>query len=79
MSSTLEQIQSLAEQLSADDQTHVLEIMERLVHKKSLESDLPPGTSASALLGVHFSMSYEEAESMKRAIMEDRERSIYDD
>ena len=79
MSTTLDQLQALAEQLSLEEKKRALEFIQELVNAEPSQSDLPPGTSGSSLRNVRFSMSYEEAESVKRAIMEDRERSIHDE
>lgn len=79
MSTTLERLHALVDQLPPGNQERALEVMQELVNAEPSQSDLPPGTSGSSLRNVRFSMSYEEAESMKRAIMEDRERSIHDD
>lgn len=43
MSTTLEQIHALADQLSPDDRRQVLELMEELVYKENPGSDLPLG------------------------------------
>lgn len=79
MSTTLERLHALVDQLPPGNQERALEVMQELVNAEPSQSDLPPGTSGSSLRNVRFSMSYEEAESMKRAIMEDRERSIHDE
>jgi hypothetical protein len=72
MSTTLEQLHALAEQLSPNDQKQVLEIMEELLHRKTPESDLPPGKPGSVLL--RFSLPPEDVDAMERAIMEYCER-----
>lgn len=68
MSTTLEQIHTLADQLSPDDRRQVLELMEELIHKKNLESTLPPGSPGSVLL--RFSLPEEDVDAMELAIQE---------
>lgn len=80
MATLADQIVALASLLSPEEQQQVLEFMQELATKKATSKpELPPGTSGSSLRNVHFSMSAEEADTMWRAIMEDRERSIDDD
>lgn len=80
MATLIEQIMTLAAQLSPEMQLVALERIKKLAGvEETSQSDLPTGTPASALLDAHFSMSKEEADTMAQAIMEDGERSIDDD
>lgn len=79
MSTTLERLHALVDQLPPGNQERALEFMQELVNTEPSQSDLPPGTPISALLALDFSLSDEEVDAMERVIMEDRERSIHDE
>ena len=75
--STLEQIYTLAEKLSPQDQQRALEILEELAQSHQAHpsvSKLPPGTSGKDLLALKFSMSSEDIDAMEKAIEEGGER-----
>jgi len=75
MATMLEQIHTLVEHLSPDDQKQALALIDELasIHDENLpKSKLPPGTHGEALLRV--SLPLEHVEAMERAIAEPCER-----
>ena len=75
MSTTLERLHTLVDQLSPDKQEQLLDFIEGLTGSEGTqESQLPPGKPASELLSYRFSLSKEDIDAMERAIMEDCER-----
>ena len=48
MSTTLERLHALVDQLPLGNQERALEVMQELVNAEPFQSDLPPGTPISA-------------------------------
>lgn len=85
MATTIEEIQTLVEQLPPTDQQKVLELAQRLAEMQRFldslpKSTLPPGTPGNVLLEVlqRFQLPLEAVEAMERAI-EDCERVEMDE
>lgn len=74
MSTTLERIHALVDQIPANKQDQVLELIQEFTSTEPAKPKLPPGGTASTLRNLHFSMSKEDIDAMERAIMEDCER-----
>ena len=74
MSTTLERLHALVDQIPVDKQEQALELIQEFTSLNSPKTKLPPGATASDVRNLHFSMSKEEIDSMERAIMEDCER-----
>lgn len=68
MSTMLEQLQALAEQLSLEEKKRAIEIMQELIDADTSKSELPPGTPGSFFL--KFSFSPEDADAIEQAIEE---------
>lgn len=71
MSTSLDQLQTLAEQLSLEEKKRAIEIMQALIDAETSKPELPPGTSGSFFLKFHIPI--EDVEIMERVIQEDCE------
>ena len=68
MSAALEQIQSLAGQLSLEEKKRAIEIMQALIDAEKPISELPLGAPGSVLL--RFSLPEEDVDAMERTIQD---------
>ena len=72
MSTPLEQLKALAEQLSLEEKKRGLEFIRELVRAETGESVLPPGSPGSVLL--RFSLPEEDVDTMEQTITENFEK-----